>query len=80
MSKVFFYYFNFYDGLRLSDIERSNYIESNNLGRKSCPVSGIERILYSGCFITLKIEWEKFGTDEIVWFHGDSGIDREDPG
>jgi len=45
-----------FDGLRLSGIKRSNYIESYNLGRKSCPVSGIERIWYSGCFITLKIE------------------------
>ena len=49
--------FNFnFDGLRLSGIERSNYTESNNLGLKSWPVSGIERIRYSGCFITLKIE------------------------
>jgi len=65
-----------FDGFRLSGIERSNYIESNNLGRKSCPVSGIERIRYSGCFITLKNRRGKFGTDEIVRFHGDSGIER----
>jgi len=55
---------------------RSNYIESDNLGRKSCPVSGIERIRYSECFITLKLKREIFGTDEIVRFHGDSGIKR----
>jgi len=42
--------------LTVSGIKRSNYIDSNNLGQKRCPVSGIERIRYSGCFITLKIE------------------------
>jgi len=63
-----------FDGFRLSGIERSNNIASNNLGRKSCPVSGIERIRFPVCFITLTIEGKKFGTDEIVWFHGDSGI------
>jgi len=51
-----------FDGLRLAHIERSNYIESNTLGRKRCPVSGIERIRYPGCFITVKIEgkiWDR---------------------
>jgi len=68
--------FNFnFDGLRLSGIERSNYTESNNLGRKSWPVSGIERIRYSGCYISRNIR-EKIGTNEIVRFHGDSGIER----
>jgi len=65
-----------FDLLRLSGIERSNYIESNNLGQKSCPVFGIEGIRYSGWFITLKNRREKFGTDEIVRFYGDSGIER----
>ena len=50
-----------FDGLRSSGIEKSNYIESNNLGRKSSPVSGIERIRYSGCLITLKKEGENSG-------------------
>jgi len=52
-----------FDGLRLAHIERSNYIESNTLGRKRCSVSGIERIRYSGCFITVKIEgkiWDRW--------------------
>jgi len=59
-----------FDGLRLSGIERSNYIESNNLGPKSCPVSGIERIRYSGCFITLKIEGENSGPTKSSGFIG----------
>ena len=48
----------------------SNYIESNNLGRKSGPVSGIERIRYSGCFITLKIEGENSGPTKSAGFMG----------
>ena len=56
--------------MRLSGIERSNYIESNNLGRKSCPVSGIERIRYSGCFITLKKEGKNSGPTESSGFMG----------
>ena len=52
----------------LSSIERSKYIESNNLGRKSCPVSGIERIRYSGCFITFKIEGENSGLTKSSGF------------
>jgi len=58
------------DGLRLPGIERSNNIESYNLGRKSCPVSGIERIRYSGCFITLKIEVKNSGPTESSGFMG----------
>ena len=60
----------FFDGLRLSGIERSNYIESNNLGRKCCPVSGIERIRYSGCFITLKIVGKNSGPTKSSGFMG----------
>jgi len=59
-----------FDGLRLSGIERSNNIESYNLGRKSCPVSGIERIRYSGCFITLKIEGGNLGPTKLSGFMG----------
>jgi len=59
-----------FDGLRLSGNERSNYIESNNLGRKSCPVSGIERIRYSGYFITLKIERKNSGPMKSSSFMG----------
>jgi len=62
--------------LRWSGIERSNYIESINLGQKSCPVSGIERIRYSGFFYHIKHRRETFGTDEIVRFYEDSGIKR----
>jgi len=65
-----------FDGFRLSGIERSNYIESNNLGQKK--LSGIRnredpvfRVFYH-----IKKRREKFGTDEIVRFHGDSGIER----
>jgi len=54
----------------LFGIERSNYIESNNFGRKCCPVSGIERIRYSGCFITLKIEGNKSGPTKPSGFMG----------
>jgi len=49
---------------------RSNYIESDNLGRKSCPVSGIERIRYSECFITLKIEGKYSGPTKSSGFMG----------
>jgi len=56
--------------LRLSGIERANYIESNNLGQKSCPVSGIERIRYSELFITLKIEGKKSGPTKSSGFMG----------
>ena len=59
-----------FDGLRLSGIERSNYIESNSLVQKSCPVSGIERIRYSGCFITLKIEGKNSGPTKSSGFMG----------
>jgi len=52
----------------LSGIERSNYIESNNLGRRSCPVSEIERIRYSGCFITLKKRGENSGPTKSSGF------------
>jgi len=63
--------FNFiFHGLRLSCIKRSNYIESNDLGRKSCPVSGIERIRYSECFFTLKIEGKKSGPTKSSGFMG----------
>jgi len=58
----------FFDGLRLSGIKRSNYIDPNNLGRKCCPVSGIERIRYSGCFITLKIEGNNSGPTKSSGF------------
>ena len=64
-----------FDGLRLSGIERSNYIESNNLGKKSCPVSGIEDSVFR-VFYHIKNRSETFGTDEIVRFHGDFGIER----
>ena len=60
----------FFDGLRLSGIERSTYIESYNLGRKSGPVSGIERIRYSGCFITLKKEGKNSGPTKTSGFVG----------
>jgi len=59
-----------FDGLRLSGIERLNYIKNNTLGRKSCPVSGIERIRYSGCFITLKIEGKNSGPTKLSGFMG----------
>jgi len=59
-----------FDGLRLFGIESSNYIESNNLDRKSCPVSGIERIRYSWCFITLKIEGKNSGPTKSSGFVG----------
>ena len=65
-----------FDGLRLSGNERSNYIESNNLGQKK--LSGIRnredpvfRVFYH-----IKKRREKFGTDGIVRFYGDSGIER----
>ena len=54
----------------MSGIERSNYIESNTLGRNSCPVSGKEKIRYSGCFITLKIEGGKSGPTKSSGFMG----------
>ena len=60
----------------MSGIERVKYIESNNLDRKK--LSGIRnredpvlRVFYH-----IKYRREKFGTDEIVRFHGDSGIER----
>ena len=59
-----------FDGLRLSGIEKSNYIESNNFGRKSCPVSRKERIRYSGCLITLKIEGKNSGPRKSSGFKG----------
>ena len=59
-----------FDRLRLSGIERSNYLKTNNLGRKNCPVSGIERIRYSGCFITLKIEGKNSGPTKSSGFVG----------
>ena len=63
--------FNFiFNGLRLSGIERSSYIGSNNLSRKSSPVSGIERIRYSGCLITLKIEGKNSGPTKSSGFMG----------
>ena len=58
------------NGLRLSGIQRSNYLKTNNLVRKSCPVSGIERIRYSGCFITLKIEGGNSGPTKSSGFVG----------
>ena len=54
----------------MSGIERSNYIVSNNLGRKNCPVSGIERIRYSGCFTTLKKEGINLGPTKSSGFMG----------
>ena len=53
--------FYFIDGSGFSGIEGSNYIGSNNLGQNSCPVPVIEKIRYSECFITLKIEGKKSG-------------------
>jgi len=60
----------------VSDNKRSNYIESNQFGPKK--LSGIRnredpvfRVFYH-----IKYRREKFGTDEIVRFHGDSGIKR----
>ena len=64
-----------FDGLRLSGIERSNYIESNNLSKKK--LSGIrdreDPVFW--VFYHIKNRREKFGTDEIVRFQGDSGIE-----
>ena len=64
-----------FDGLRLSGIERSNYIESNSLGRKSCHVSGIERMFYQ-----IKKEGENSGPTKSSGFMGipvlrESGLD-----
>jgi len=43
--------------------------------KKSCPVSGIENPVFR-VFHYIKNRREKFGTDEIVRFHGDSCIER----
>jgi len=62
--------FKFLDGLKLSGIERSNYIVANNLGQKNCLVSGIEKIRYSECLITLKIEGGNSGPTKSSGFMG----------
>jgi len=49
---------------------RSYNIKYNNLGRQSCPASGIERIRYSGCYITLKIEGQNSGPTKSSGFMG----------
>ena len=67
-----------FDGLRLSGIERSNYLKTNNLGRKK--LSRIRNredpVCYHNVFYHIKNRREKFGTDEIVRFRGDSGIEK----
>jgi len=40
------------------------------LGQKRCPVSGIDRIRYSGCFITLKLEGKNSGPTKLSGFIG----------
>jgi len=67
--KEFYNNFDFWR-IEVVGIERSNNIESNNFGRKSCQVSGEERIRYSGCFITLKIEGNNSGPTKSSCFMG----------
>jgi len=55
----------------LSGIERSNYIE---FGPKK--LSGIRNREVFRVFYHIKNRREQFGTDQIVRFHGDSGIER----
>ena len=58
----------------MSGIERSNYIESN--GPKKFPGIRNREDPVFRVFYYIKNRREKFGTDEIVRFHGESGIER----
>jgi len=60
--------------MRLSGIG-SNYIESNHLSKKMSSIRNREDPVFR-VFYHIKNRRGKFGTDEIVRFHGDSGIKR----